>query len=150
MLNDVKFAVRRIWRARVFSAAVIVVLGVGIGASATVLSVVNAFYWRPVAIADPAELVAIGARGKDGVGMNLAFPVVEAAAQAGLPVEGLCAYGSTLAASDANRQSVMTSIMLVDGSCLTMLRVRPALGRLIGPDDAPLGKKGEQVVMLSR
>lgn len=61
-MKDLQFAFRRLRRAPLFSVAVMLILGLGLGASATTLSVVNAFMWRPVNVPHPEQLVLIGSR----------------------------------------------------------------------------------------
>jgi predicted permease len=135
-------------RAPLFSVAVTLILGLGIGASATTLSVVNAFMWRPLNVPRPAQLVTIGARSKDGLVRPIPLPLIAALARSELSSDSPCAYSSGLAATEANGQSAQTSLMLVAGDCFATFQVHPLLGRFIGPDEAPFQGKGSAVAVL--
>jgi predicted permease len=147
-MKDLQFAFRRLRRTPLFSVAVMLILGLGIGASATTLSVVNAFMWRPVNVPNPEQLVIIGSRSKDGLVRSIPLPLIEALARSQLSSDSPCAYGGGLAATDANSQSALTSVMLVAGDCFATFQVQPLLGRFIGPEEAPFQGKGSAVAML--
>jgi predicted permease len=125
------------------------ILGFGIGASATTLSVVNAFMWRPVNVPNPEQLVIIGSRSKDDLMRTIPLPMIEALARSELSSDAPCAYSTSITATDINRQPGLTSLMLVAGDCFATLQVQPLLGRVIGPDEAPFQGKGSAVAMLS-
>lgn len=146
--KDLQFAFRRVRRAPLFSGAVMLILGLGIGANTTTLSVVSAFMWRPVNVPNPEQLVTIATRSKEGAGRSTPLPLTEILSRSGLPIDGLCGYGSTLAATDANARAAQSPIALVTGACFTTFQVQPELGRLIGPADAPLTGQGSAVAVL--
>jgi hypothetical protein len=58
---NLKAAVRRFRRTAGLSVVMLITLALGIGAVATILTLFNAFFWRPLpGVQDPAALVAIG------------------------------------------------------------------------------------------
>jgi len=124
------------------------ILGLGIGASATTLSVVNAFMWRPVNVPHPEQLVMIRSRSKDGATRAIPLPMIEALARSELSSDSPCAYSTGLAATEANGQSASTALMLVAGDCFATFQVQPLLGRSIGPEEAPFQGKGSAVAVL--
>jgi hypothetical protein len=147
-VKDLQFAFRRVRRAPLFSVAVMLILGLGIGASTTTLSVVNAFMWRPVNVPHPEQLATIGARSKDGAMRSIPLALIDALARSELASDAPCAYSSGLAPTDANGQSARTSLMLVAGDCFATFQVQPLLGRLIEPAEAPFQGKGSAVAVL--
>ena len=147
-MKDLQFAFRRVRRAPLFSVAVMLILGLGIGASATTLSVVNAFMWRPVNVPHPEQLVLIGSRSKEGLGRTIPLPLIEALARSELSSDSPCAYSSGLAATEANGQSSSTSLMVEAGDCFAALRIQPLLGRVIRPEEAPFQGKASAVAVL--
>ncbi|MGH7647706.1 MAG: ABC transporter permease [Gemmatimonadaceae bacterium] len=58
-IAELRFAVRRLWRARAFTAATALMLSLGIGTSTAVFSVVNGVLLRPLPYAAPEKLVAL-------------------------------------------------------------------------------------------
>jgi len=147
-MKDLQFAFRRLRRTPLFSVAVMLILGLGIGASGTTLSVVNAFMWRPVNVPHPEQLVTIGGRSKDGTIRSIPLPLVEALARSELSSDSPCAYSGGVAATDANRESAYTPLMLVAGDCFATFQVQPLLGRLFRPEEAPFQGKGGAVAVL--
>jgi predicted permease len=57
--RDARYAVRTLWRDAGFAAFAILIVGLGVGASCTVFSVVNTLLLRPLPFRDPGRLVWI-------------------------------------------------------------------------------------------
>jgi predicted permease len=64
--HDFRFAFRTLRREGGFTAFAVLIVGLGIGASATIFSVVNALLLRPLPFDDPSRLVWIANGGPDG------------------------------------------------------------------------------------
>jgi putative ABC transport system permease protein len=58
-MSDIRYALRLLVRSRLFTATVVLVIGIGIGAATTIFSVVNAVLLRPLPFRDPARLMQI-------------------------------------------------------------------------------------------
>jgi predicted permease len=71
LLQDLRYAFRGMRRQTGFTAFVVLIAGLGIGASATVYSVVNTLLLRPPPYRDPAQLVWIWNRGLQGAEWSL-------------------------------------------------------------------------------
>jgi putative ABC transport system permease protein len=56
MLNDLRFAVRLLWKSPGFAAAAVIALALGIGANTAIFSVVNSVLLRPLPFRDGAHL----------------------------------------------------------------------------------------------
>src|SRR5574339_151435 len=67
LLQDLRYTVRTLRRDAGFATFAILIAGLGIGASVTVFSVVNALILRPLPFADPSELVWIANRDTPGL-----------------------------------------------------------------------------------
>jgi predicted permease len=65
LTHDLRYALRRMRRDAGFTAFAILIAGLGIGASSTVFSVVNALLLRPLPFHDPARLVWISNDGQN-------------------------------------------------------------------------------------
>jgi predicted permease len=59
LARDVSYSCRRLRQAPVFALVVVVTLALGIGANATVFSIVNRFLLQPAPVADPGALLAL-------------------------------------------------------------------------------------------
>ncbi|MEO7362458.1 MAG: ADOP family duplicated permease, partial [Gemmatimonadaceae bacterium] len=59
LTRDIQFAARRIWKQRGVSATVIVVMGIGIGATTAMFSAVDAALLRPLPFAKPEQLMLL-------------------------------------------------------------------------------------------
>src|SRR5205085_7785253 len=67
VVQDLRFALRTLRRDAAFATFAIAIAGLGIGASSTVFSVVNALLLRPLPFADPDRLVWITNRDTSGL-----------------------------------------------------------------------------------
>jgi predicted permease len=68
--QDLRHACRTLRRDAGFTAFAILILGLGIGASCTIFSVVNALLLRPLPFTDPDRLVWIANNDRDGEGLS--------------------------------------------------------------------------------
>ncbi len=59
MWQELHFSLRQIHRRRWFSAIVISLLALGIGANTLMFSLVNAFLWRPLSVRNPSNLFLV-------------------------------------------------------------------------------------------
>jgi predicted permease len=71
MLADVRFALRLFTKSPLFTAAVVLVLGLGVGATTTVFTLVDAYLLKPLPFPEPERLVSVWrTRRPDGDGRN--------------------------------------------------------------------------------
>src|SRR6202023_1474058 len=64
MIQDLRFAIRQLFKAPGFTVAAVVVLALGIGANTAVFSLVNALFFAPPAYAKPHEMVQLFSQDK--------------------------------------------------------------------------------------
>jgi macrolide transport system ATP-binding/permease protein len=78
LCQDLRYALRQLKRYPGFTAVVVVVLGVGIGANCAIFSFVDAVFLRPLPVPHPEALVRIYARGPSGhYGAGFSYPEFE-------------------------------------------------------------------------
>jgi len=150
VFQDLRYAARVLRRAPGFTLVAALTLALGIGANAAIFSLVNGLMFRPPAgIADPGRLVLIG-RSYDSAPRwdAWSWPALRLIAREAQPFSGVAAYslGQFILGRGDDVEPVMGQY--VTGDYFGVLGVRPALGRLLGPEDA-LAPGAHPVVVLS-
>ena len=74
ILHDIRFAARMLLRRPAFSLVAVVVLGLGIGANATIFSWVQAVVLQPVAGVDARSLVALHGKSSSREDLSFSYP----------------------------------------------------------------------------
>ena len=142
LARDFRHAARTLARQKGFTLAALLVLALGIGASAGVFTLLDQVLLRPLPVHDPQRLVQIAWRG-DKIGSNygtgnpdtLSYPVCGELEQEQAIFTGvLCRYAEDVNLS-IDGASQLTRAEIVSGSYFGVLEVTPALGRLLGPAD---------------
>ena len=77
LMRDIRYAIRTFLRAPAFSAAAILTMALGIGATTGVFAVVSAVLLRPLPYADPSKVMLLWATMPDGSRTWLAPPEIE-------------------------------------------------------------------------
>jgi predicted permease len=145
--QDLRFSTRAFARGPLVWSVAVLSLALGIGMNTAVFSVFHRVLLRHLPVPAPDELVLVlspgpkpGSRSttNDG-GMEAIFSValvrdlerVDWPAVAGLAAQG--SFGANLTA--AGQMATQGDGLLVSGGYFPVLGIRPALGRLLGPDD---------------
>jgi predicted permease len=139
-INDLRFALRSLVRAKGLAITVVVTLALGIGANAAIFSVVRGVLLRPLVNRDADRLIYIR-QSAQGIGMaNAAFSVPELR-DLQQSVKSISAFGDfsviefTMTGLGDPR-TVRAGV--VGGSYFDVMGLRPVMGRLLGPsDDGP-------------
>src|SRR5688572_8274721 len=137
MLQDFVYAFRNMRRHRVVSAAAIVTLAVGIGATSAVFSVVDALLLRPLPFAEPDRLVRVIEVTPEGRPFSFSpASYLDLRAQTRL-LHGVAAYLETAGTSvlaDGGDPHRLTVVPL-SASGFEVLGVPPAIGRTFTHDE---------------
>ena len=148
LVFDIWLALRALRRRPGFVLAIVLTLGLGIGANTAVFSLVHAVFLRPLAVNEPDRLVAIysGRRGMPYA--TNTFALYREVAAHNTTLVGASAYMmSNLPLGDDNRSQDL-NVALVTDNYFKVLGVRAALGRTMLPGD-PGGVGANPVVVLS-
>ena len=142
LVRDVRYALRTLRRSPAFTAAVVVTLGLGIGGTTAVFSVVDALFLRPPdGVNDPGSLrrVFVGRdagniRAPDGTaGM---WSDAQSIRDGSRGFAGIAAYQSPrLIDIGRGESAARIRASLVSADFFPVLGVRPAFGRLFGPEE---------------
>jgi predicted permease len=141
-LHDLRFGARLLARGRGFTVVALTSLALGIGASTSIFSLINAIVLRPLPVADPHELHIAQVVERDQVNLRFSSRVVERASELLDGRAQVAAQSSVETVLVAMRQSVAGAtppeparLQLVAGDFFGTLRQRAQIGRLLGPDD---------------
>jgi predicted permease len=137
VVTELKYAVRSIFQARAVSSLAMLTLGLGIGASATIVSVVNGVLLEPLPYEDAERLVTIFQRSpgakveEDFLSPGQFFDILE---QSSAFEELSMVTGGPIL---LNREgpAIHTGFLWVGSSFLRMIGARPYLGRLLTAED---------------
>lgn len=128
--SSLRFAFRQLRKSPGFSAAVIVMLAAGIGATTTIFSLVEGVLMRPLPFRDPARIIALG----DHVGQNKAIRVtaqeISTYEKATTAFSSVGAYGPmTYELSSGGRPEVLHAARM-EARAFETLGIGPILGRV--------------------
>ncbi len=150
LASDLRHSFRRLRREPGSSVVVIVTVAVGIAASASVFTVIDALFWRPLpGIVEQKRLVNVHATAPDGSSFHsVSYPTWRDLADAGGVFSGLAAFSSRLVSLAPAGEPKLASAQIVTGNYFRVLGARPQLGRFFGPsEDSVAGR--DAVVVLS-
>src|SRR5918992_3539117 len=140
LLQDVRFALRRLAKSPGFTLVAVVSLALGVGAIAAIFSLVNAVLLRPLPVNGPGRLVSVSLMGKDDSMQAFSYPTYKDFRDrnqvlAGLFVERLAPMSLSRGAGNERIWGYMVS-----GNYFEVLGVVAARGRTFTQTDdgAPL------------
>ncbi|MEJ7813482.1 MAG: ABC transporter permease [Gemmatimonadaceae bacterium] len=147
--QDVRYAVRTLAKHRGFTAIAVLCLALGIGANATIFSVVNALLLRPLPYAEPNRLVALYETDlKDPEARNaLSFADFADIRAGSTSFEALALHYSRFFTVTGGDQPEGVEGEVVTPSLFRILGYKPILGRDFLPEEEQQGK--EHVLLLS-
>ena len=149
-MPNLKHSFRAIFKSPLVSAIAILSLALGIGANSAIFSLFNEMLLRPLPVVEPARLVNLGAPGPNPGSQScgqagdcdvvFSWPMFKDLEKASSAFSGIAAhviFGANIAYQGV---TVNGDGVMVSGSYFPVLGLKPALGRLIGPqDDTPIG-----------
>jgi predicted permease len=133
---DVRVGARVLTREPVFAIAIVLSLGLGIGANAALFSAVNALLLKPMQARDPDRIVTIGETFRDNPLLgNVDYASALTIAERTDVFDGVVAFnGDAVAMRDGNVRS-REFASLVTGNYFSMLGLQPQTGRLLAEHD---------------
>ena len=139
--QDFRYAIRTLRKSRGFTAAVVLSLAIGIGANTALFTLINTVLWKTLPVRDPETLLVLGQQGPAGVGNGFTYQTYELIRDrvSGLTVAGYSPVPLNVSIDGHIEPTRLGH--LVTGGYFPLLGLRPAIGRLLGPEDdrVPMG-----------
>jgi predicted permease len=139
--DDVAYSMRQLLRAPSFSVAVIVTLGLGIGANATMYGAINELLLQlPSHVADPGRLMTVSLRttatGAPIIQQVLSYPIYQDLRRATSAFESVGIYRTPTIDFGTDAQTASIPGVMANADYFRALGVTPALGRFFSTDEA--------------
>ncbi|MFN2565441.1 MAG: ABC transporter permease [Gemmatimonadaceae bacterium] len=137
LIPDLRYAVRSLSRARGFTLAVVLTLGLGIGANTAIFSVVRGVLLRPLPHRDGDRLVYLRHSVKGPGGENIRFSVPEILdfRNSAKTLRGIAEYSGVTYTLQGDQDAVRINVGLVTGNFFQVMGLSPVLGRLLNDGD---------------
>lgn len=152
LLQDVRYGIRQLWRAPGFTGAAVLALGLGVGATTAIFSVLDAVVLRPLPYAQPERLVTLreanGAKGLDREPMS---PVnfVDYRALTQVFTDAAAWWRPTLTLTGEGQEPLRVRAIETSSNIFAVLGVRPRLGAGF-PETGPIHANVREVVISDR
>ena len=148
LVTDVRFAFRQLRRAPGFATAALLTLTLGLGATATVVTVVNAVSLAPLPFGEPDRIYTVGMLTPEGASFSVAAATFVDWSDQSTSFESMAAFeilGGTLRTPGTSRA---VQVGRISHESLDVLGLRPALGRMFRAEEDRPGSPAD-VVLLS-
>ena len=150
IVQDARYGIRMLAKNPGFTAAAVLTLALGIGANTAIFSMVNAFLFRPLPVANPEQILVLALRQKNGPVLT-AFSVADyrdLRSQASEVFAGLFGYSYGMDGLSVNGKADRIMTNYVTGNYFALLGIKPELGRFILPSEGEVAG-ADPVMVLS-
>jgi putative ABC transport system permease protein len=146
VLQDLRYAVRRLFKAPGFTAVAIVTLALGVGANSAIFTVVNGVLLKPLPYPEPGRLVGVyhTTQGQRAV---MSGPNFTDIAKSATTLESAAAISTGRMILTGEGEPTRLPIAEVSASLFNVLRVRPEIGRTFNANENTPGSTS--IVILS-
>jgi putative ABC transport system permease protein len=147
LFQDLRYAIRQLRKSPGFTVVAVVTLALGIGANTAIFSVANGVLIRDLPFQDPQRLALLWSVGRDDNRDQLSFTDVDDYRSQNHVFENVVAFGNWSATFTGADTPARIPGMQVSDGYLSLMRVKPLLGRDFLPEEQIEGK--DQVVLLT-
>ena len=155
-MQDIRYALRQLRKAPVFTAVAVLTLALGIGANTAIFTLLDQALIRSLPVSHPEQLVRLRFSGLHAGSVNyyggdehdyFSYPAYRELRDKNDAFAGVIANSEAQVGVKWKNQAELADSELVTGNYFDVLGVRPAVGRLLVPsDDVP---HGDAVVAMS-
>src|SRR5215471_256696 len=151
-MYDLRFSARSFLRSPSFTAATVLSLALGIGATTAIYSIVDQVVLRALPVDHPERLVLIDWNGEQvaetwGSVNLMSYPICQDLQQKKEFFDGVFCRAATTINLSTSGEPRLTAAELVSGTYFPVLGVRPALGRLLSIEDDQVPESSPVVVL---
>jgi hypothetical protein len=146
LIQDIKYAARRLHRTPVFSVFAVAMLAIGIGLNVTVFGVVDAMLWRPAPFTEPDRIVHVFQDSDSGEPATAAYPAYLDIAALTDVFAGVAAVRPGTASWESASGPRDIAVNFATASYLEVLGLSPSLGRWFGDEHDIVGAELVAVV----
>ena len=151
--NDLKLAVRGLFRSPLFSIVAILSLALGIGANTAIFTLIDQILLRKLPVKNPGELVMLyqsGPHSGSNMGSRMhSYPIYQEYQKRAEPLGEVIARRLADASVGIDNQTERVDIEMVSGNFFSMLGVPPAAGRVFNSKEDDQIYQGHPVVVIS-
>ena len=152
-MNDLKLAIRGLFRSPLFSIVAILSLTIGIGANTAIFTLIDQILLRKLPVRNPDEVVMLFQQGPHS-GSNIgsrahSYPIYQEFQKRAEPLAEVLARRLAAASVSIDNQTERVEAEMVSGNFFSMLGVGPAAGRLFNSQEDDQVYSGHPVVVLS-
>jgi len=147
LLQDIRYGIRQLRKARGFTLVAILTLALGIGANTAIFTVVNTVFLHPLPVADPNKLMGIFTTDqRNRGGLNTYLPISQPNAkdvgERARSFSSVMMFTGTGVSMTIEGKPQSFAAELVSGNFFDVLGVQAALGRTFRPDEDQPGAAG--------
>src|ERR1051326_7121725 len=135
LVQDLRYGVRMLRRARGFAATAIATLALGIGACTAIFTVVDTVLLRPLPFPFADRVVTVGDRNPDGSSATASFQTMTAWQDRSRALEGFAGMRSWTPTLIAGGEAQRIQAVRVTWNYFGLLGARPQIGRTFTSDD---------------
>jgi len=148
-LSELRYALRSLARARGFAIAVILTLGLGIGANTAIFSVVRGVLLKPLPHRDGDRLVYLrqSINGPGGENIDFSVPEILDFRNGAKTLGGIAEYSGMTYTIQGEKEASRISVGLVTGNYFKVMGLSAVMGRLL--DDSDDGTAVSPVMVLT-
>ena len=147
LLQDIRYAARSLRRSPGFTIVAVLTLALGIGANAAIFSVVNGVLLRPLAYANPDQLVMVWGHNENIGNETASLPDFKDWRERNTVFESMAAVANTRFDVTGDGEPERVDAALTTANFFHVLGVTPALGRAFNAEEEASGR--DRVVVLS-
>jgi putative ABC transport system permease protein len=133
--RDIRFGLRRLRRNPGFTAVAVLTLAIGIGASTSIFSVVDAVLLRPLPYPHPQQIVAVYEKEGSGRLAHLADPNFLDFRSQNRSLSGLATFSSGPESVSGGSEPIRMNVGYVSQDFFKVMGVEPLRGRTFTPDE---------------